>query len=69
MKLSACRGSCYNTAFMAGKRKKKDERPIFDSIRKPTAPPVQKFGGEKAEEKIHPAKRKIKHKQKNELED
>jgi hypothetical protein len=45
-------------------RKKKDaeERPVFDSIRKPTAPPSQRFGGSKPEEKVHPAKRKQKHK-------
>jgi len=45
-------------------RKKKDavDRPIFDSIRKPTAPPSQRFGGPKPEEKVHPAKRKQKHK-------
>lgn len=49
------------------KRKKKPERPIFDTIRKPTAPPGQKFGKDKPEEKIHPSKRKVKHKKKSEL--
>ena len=44
------------------KKKPKAERPVFDSLRKPTAPPSQKFGGEKPEEKIHPAGRKVKHK-------
>lgn len=44
--------------------KKKKERPVFDQIRKPTAPPSKKFGEQKPEEKIHPAKRKIKHKNK-----
>jgi hypothetical protein len=39
------------------------ERPVFDSIRKPTAPPSRKLGPEKPEEKAHPSKRKIKHKQ------
>jgi len=48
---------------MSGK-KKKDERPIFDSIRKPTAPPGQKIGKNKPEEKIHPSQRKTKHKKK-----
>jgi hypothetical protein len=54
---------------MAGtkKRKKPAERPIFDTIRKPTAPPSQKFGKDKPEEKIHPSKRKVKHKKKSEI--
>jgi hypothetical protein len=50
---------------MSGKKKKKTEQPIFDSIRKPTAPPSQKFGSEKPEEKAHPAQRKTKHKKKD----
>jgi len=52
-------------------RKKKDPkgRPIFDSIRKPTAPPSQRFGSEKPEAKIHPAKRKEKHKKDPTTED
>jgi hypothetical protein len=45
-------------------KKKKNERPIFDSIRKPTAPPGQKIGKDKPEEKINPSLRKIKHKKK-----
>jgi hypothetical protein len=45
-------------------RKKKDTKTIFGSIRKPTAPPSRKFGDEKPKQKIYPAKRKIKHKQK-----
>jgi len=52
---------------MRGRKEKKEERPIFDSIRKPTAPPSQKFGDEKPEEKIHPSQRKIKHKKKVDL--
>ena len=45
------------------KKKVKDkERPVFDSIRKPTAPPGHKFGGDAPEEKLHPSLRKIKHK-------
>ncbi len=49
---------------MGGKKRKTDERPVFDSIRKPSAPPGQKFGNEKPEEKVHPSQRKIKHKSK-----
>jgi len=54
---------------MAGKKKKKPERPIFDAIRKPTAPPSQKFGKAKPEEKANPARRKIKHKKKTDSPD
>jgi hypothetical protein len=53
---------------MSGKKKKKPERPIFDSIRKPTAPPGHKIGKDKPEEKIRPSLRKIKHKKKDNLE-
>ena len=35
---------------------------MFDSIRKPTAPPSQKFGDDKPEEKARPSLRKVKHK-------
>lgn len=48
---------------MNGKRKK-PERPVFDSIRKPIAPPGQKIGENKPEEKVHPSLRKTKHKKK-----
>lgn len=47
---------------MSGRKKKKEERPVFDSIRKPTAPRGHKFGGEKPEEKVHPSGRKVKYK-------
>ena len=48
---------------MAGKKKsKREERPVFDSIRKPTAPPSRKFGGDIPEEKLRPSLRKVKHK-------
>ena len=46
---------------MAGKKKKK-ERPVFDSIRKPVAPPSQKIGKNRADEKVLPSRRKVKHK-------
>jgi hypothetical protein len=52
---------------MRGRKGKKEERLIFDSIRKPTAPPSQKFGEEKPKEKIHPSQRKAKHKKKIDL--
>ena len=54
---------------MSGKKKKKDERPVFDSIRKPTAPPGRKFGEEKPGEKARPSGRKIKHKKDLEIND
>ena len=44
------------------KKKKKGENQIFDSIRKPTAPPGKTIGQNKPEEKAHPALRKNKHK-------
>jgi hypothetical protein len=53
---------------MSAKKRKKPERPIFDSIRKPTAPPSQKLGKDKPEEKIHPSRRKVKHKKKEDLD-
>ncbi len=49
-------------------KKKKTKRPIFDSIRKPTAPPSQKFGEDQPDEKIYPSRRKVKHKKKEDLE-
>ena len=54
---------------MRGRKAKKEERPVFDSIRKPTAPPSQKFGEEKPEEKIHPSRRKVKQKKKLDLDE
>jgi len=54
---------------MKSRKKKKPERPVFDSIRKPTAPPSQKFGSHKPEEKADPARRKTKHKKKEDLHD
>jgi hypothetical protein len=54
---------------MSGKQKKKPEQPIFDSIRKPTAPPSKKFGPDKPEEKAHPSQRKTKHKRKEDSSD
>jgi hypothetical protein len=44
------------------KKTKKSESQIFDSIRKPTAPPSKKIGTQKPDEKAHPARRKVKHK-------
>lgn len=53
---------------MSAKKKKKTERPVFDSIRKPVAPPSQKIGKNKPEEKANPARRKTKHKKTDDLE-
>jgi hypothetical protein len=49
---------------MKRRKTKAEERPIFDSIRKPTAPPGQRIGESKPEEKARPSLRKIKHKKK-----
>jgi len=54
---------------MSGKKKKKPELPVFDSIRKPTAPPSKKFGQIKPEEKARPSQRKTKHKKKEDDSD
>lgn len=43
--------------------KKREERPVFDSIRKPFAPPGHPLGQAKPEERAHPSMRKAKHKQ------
>jgi hypothetical protein len=52
---------------MAGKKKKR-ERSIFDSIRKPVAPPSQKIGKDRADEKALPSRRKAKHKKREETD-
>jgi hypothetical protein len=44
------------------KKKKKSGKTIFDSIRKPIAPPTQKIGKNKPDEKVNPSRRKTKHK-------
>lgn len=54
---------------MKKKKKKATAKPIFDSIRKPIAPPTQKIGQDKPEEKAHPSRRKIKHKKTEDLDD
>ncbi len=54
---------------MGSKKKKKTELPIFDSIRKPTAPPSRKLGHEKPQEKARPSQRKSKYKQKDDITD
>lgn len=50
--------------FVNRGKKKPQDRPVFDSIRKPTAPAGKKFGGDKPEERVHPSLRKVKHKKK-----
>ena len=42
--------------------KKREERPVFDVIRKPVAPPGHPLGQSKPEERVHPSMRKAKHK-------
>jgi len=42
--------------------KKTETRPIFDSIRKPVAPPGHTLGHAKPDERARPAQRKAKHK-------
>ena len=52
----------YNLLVNTRRKKKTEERPVFESIRKPTAPAGQKFGGSRPEEKLLPSGRKAKHK-------
>jgi len=47
-------------------KSKKDARPIFESIRKPAAPPGHPLTHAKPDEKARPAQRKAKHKTKPE---
>jgi hypothetical protein len=49
---------------MGRQNKKQEKRPIFDAIRKPTAPAGHKFGGDKPVERASPSLRKVKHKKK-----
>ncbi len=51
------------------KKQAKLERPIFNSIRKPLAPPGHPLSHAKPEEKANPAGRKAKHKRKPEVDD
>ncbi|MGI8918683.1 MAG: hypothetical protein ACR2H6_08765 [Pyrinomonadaceae bacterium] len=51
------------------KKQAKVERPIFDSIRKPLAPPGHPLSHAKPEEKANPAGRKAKHKRKPDADD
>lgn len=54
---------------MSAKKTKKSERPLFDSIRKPTAPPGRKMGEDKPAEKARPSGRGAKHKPKTETDE
>ncbi|MBK7708906.1 MAG: hypothetical protein IPJ30_24940 [Acidobacteria bacterium] len=51
---------------MPGRKRKKPETPIFDSIRKPTAPPTVKIGERRPKEKARPSLRGVKHKKQEE---
>ncbi len=54
---------------MSGSKKRKNPRPVFDSIRKPVAPATHKLGAERPDERVHPAKRKAKHKKRTKRDD
>ena len=49
---------------MKQRKRPSEKRPIFDGIRKPTAPPGQKMGKDKPDERAVPSLRKVKHKKK-----
>lgn len=48
------------------KRSKNEARPIFDTLRKPIAPPGHPLSEAKPNEKARPALRKVKHKRRAE---
>ena len=54
------------TKVFRRKQATRNERPIFESIRKPSAPPGHPMSHAKPEEKARPAGRKAKHKRKPE---
>jgi hypothetical protein len=49
--------------------KKGAERTLYDSIRKPLAPPGHPLTRAKPEERAHPAERKVKHKRRSDGEE
>ena len=49
------------------RKKRQGARPVFDSIRKPTAPPGQPMSRAKPDEIARPAGRKAKHKRRPEV--
>lgn len=49
--------------------KRKQARPVFDSIRKPVAPPGHPLSHAKPDEVARPAQRKAKHKQRPDTTD
>lgn len=51
---------------MSKKRVKQEDAGLFESIRKPTAPPSKKIKDKKTEAKSDPSLRKSKHKKKKE---
>ncbi|MCE7961919.1 MAG: hypothetical protein DYH05_05390 [Acidobacteria bacterium ACB1] len=48
------------------RKRKSEEMPIFDSIRKPTAPPARRFGDDLPDSVRLPSLRKEKHKKREE---
>ncbi|HLA11666.1 MAG TPA: hypothetical protein VJ023_13845 [Pyrinomonadaceae bacterium] len=52
----------------SGARPARRERPVFESIRKPLAPPGHPMSESKPKEKARPAGRKAKHKRRPERE-
>jgi hypothetical protein len=52
-----------------GKKSAREQRPVFASIRKPSAPPGHPLSQAKPDDKARPAGRKAKHKRKPEMTD
>jgi hypothetical protein len=47
---------------MTERKRKKTKAPVWDSIRKPTAPPTAKIGERRPEDRVHPSLRGTKYK-------
>ncbi|MEK7856515.1 MAG: hypothetical protein AAB288_10515 [Acidobacteriota bacterium] len=43
-------------------KKQRKKKGVFETIRKPTAPPSQRMGTDKRPDKVDPAHRRVKHK-------
>ncbi len=54
------------TLLKKNKKRKPPERPLFDTIRKPVAPPSRTLGPAKPDERALPSRRKAKHKSRDE---
>lgn len=59
---------CYTCGVAKRQKIKKSKKGLFETIRKPIAPPSQKLDSEKRNVKLDPVRRKAKHKRPGEEE-